>query len=123
MCSSDLIEFRGSVEDTASLLASADCGVLSSNSEGLPVALLEYGMAGLPVVVTDVGQCEEVTGHGKYGHVISPGGYESMADKLREILVNRYQAFIMGSAFRKHVIEKYGPGQFMDKYQTLLTRI
>ena len=118
-----IIEFRGPVEDTATLLASADCGVLSSISEGLPVALLEYGIAGLPVVVTDVGQCADVTCHGKYGHVISTGGYESMADKLREILVNRDQAFIMGSAFRKHVIEKYGPGQFMDKYQTLLTRI
>ena len=119
----EIIEFRGPVEDTATLLASSDCGVLSSISEGLPVALLEYGIAGLPVVVTDVGRCAEVTGDGKYGQVVQPDDQEAMADALREILENRDQAFIMGSAFRKHVLEKYGPTQFMDKYHTLLARI
>ena len=52
----DIIQIAGSVVDTSSLLASADIGVLSSIFEGLPLSLLEYGLAGLPVVVTDVGQ-------------------------------------------------------------------
>ena len=54
-------------------LHGADCGVLSSVSEGLPVSLLEYGMAGLPVIVTDVGQCAEVVGNGRFGRVVPPG--------------------------------------------------
>lgn len=56
----------GAKSGVAAFLAQADLGVLSSRSEGLPVALLEYGRAGLPVVCTRVGECAEVIGnHGK----------------------------------------------------------
>src|SRR5690606_34892527 len=45
-----------------SFLNKADLGILASLSEGLPLALLEYGRAGLPVICTDVGECSEVIG-------------------------------------------------------------
>ena len=40
--------------DIKNILHQATLGVLSSKSEGLPVALLEYGLASLPVVATNV---------------------------------------------------------------------
>ena len=46
--------------DIKNILEQADIGILSSESEGLPVSLLEYGLAKLPVVVTDVGECAVV---------------------------------------------------------------
>ncbi|MCH7785343.1 MAG: glycosyltransferase [Bacteroidetes bacterium] len=52
--------YYGSQSDVYSILEQCDIGVLSSNSEGLPLALLEYGMANLAVVCTMVGQCEEL---------------------------------------------------------------
>lgn len=52
--------FYGELDKVEGLLNQADVGVLSSESEGLPVALLEYGLAGLPVVCTRVGECETV---------------------------------------------------------------
>jgi len=119
----DIVEIPGPVEDTASLLASADCGVLSSVSEGLPVALLEYGMAGLPVVVTDVGECAEVIGQGKYGHVVPPGNYEVFADKLKVLVENQAEGENIGKMFRAHILSEYGPEHFMDKYRYILTRL
>ena len=116
----EIISIAGSVEDTATLLASADCGVLTSVSEGLPVAILEYGMAGLPVVVTDVGQCAEVVGYGKYGYVVSPGDYESLAEKLHLLIENQSAGEKMGQMFKTRVLEKYGPGQFIIQYETIL---
>ncbi len=56
------IFYYGTQTEIISLLQLADLGVLSSRSEGLPLALLEYGMAGLPVLCTDTGQCREVVG-------------------------------------------------------------
>lgn len=120
---SDIIDIAGSVEDTAALLATADCGVLSSVSEGLPVSLLEYGLASLPVVVTDVGQCAEVVGHGEFGRVVPPGDPQSLAKELSWIIHNPGMAFQMGSAFRKHVVKEYSLGQFLAKYQSLLNKI
>jgi glycosyltransferase involved in cell wall biosynthesis len=119
----DIIEIPGPVEDTASLLASADCGVLSSISEGLPVALLEYGMAGLPVVVTDVGECAEVTGRGKYGHVVPPGNYEALAGKLKVLVENQAEGENIGKMFRAHILSEYGQEHFMQKYRYILSRL
>ena len=52
--------YYGSKRNVILILKQADLGVISSRSEGLPVALLEYGLAGLCVVSTDVGQCKKV---------------------------------------------------------------
>jgi glycosyltransferase involved in cell wall biosynthesis len=55
------IYYYGSLSEVSGLLRKADLGVLSSRSEGLPLALLEYALARLPVVCTNVGQCKKVT--------------------------------------------------------------
>jgi len=57
----------GSCLDTYSILKQATIGVLASKSEGLPIALLEYGLAKLPVVITNVGECATVLQQGKNG--------------------------------------------------------
>lgn len=51
------VEFLGVRDDVAVLLRDASVGVLTSRSEGLPLAMLEYMAAPLPVVVTPVGEC------------------------------------------------------------------
>jgi glycosyltransferase involved in cell wall biosynthesis len=56
----DHIHLYGEQDDIYKYLKAADLAVLSSQSEGLPLALLEYALAGLPVVVTKVGQVPEV---------------------------------------------------------------
>lgn len=50
----------GVCSDIKNILEQATIGVLSSKNEGLPVSLLEYGLASLPVVTTDVGECSQI---------------------------------------------------------------
>lgn len=119
----EIVEMPGPVEDISALLAGADCGVLSSVSEGLPVALLEYGMAALPVIVTDVGHCAEVVGHGEYGKIVKPNDPEALATELLDFINNRELAKNMGQSFMKHVMQNYGPDRFMKQYLDLLNKI
>jgi glycosyltransferase involved in cell wall biosynthesis len=58
----DKIYYYGCLNNITSALHQADVGILSSNSEGLPVAILEYGLAGLPVICTDVGELKSLFG-------------------------------------------------------------
>lgn len=56
------VTFIESATAVEAVLLASKIGVLSSNMEGLPMSLLEYGAANLAVVTTNVGQCKEVLG-------------------------------------------------------------
>ena len=56
----------------------------------MPLALLEYGMAGLPVVVTDVGQCGKVVGEN--GIVVPVGEVEAFAAAILETIENKEES-------------------------------
>ncbi|WP_380751039.1 glycosyltransferase [Salinimicrobium flavum] len=76
----------GEQENVSSYIDQADLGILSSESEGLPMALLEYGRAGIPVISTDVGQCAEVIGSA--GKLVAPQDSEALAQAIREYIEN-----------------------------------
>jgi glycosyltransferase involved in cell wall biosynthesis len=71
-----------SCPDTLSILKQADMGVLSSKSEGLPLSLLEYGLAGLPVVATNVGDCHQVISNSNEGQLVPAQDVNALAKAL-----------------------------------------
>ena len=97
--------FYDSQNGVLDLLKSCNIGVLSSKSEGLPVALLEYGLANLPVVCTDVGQCKEVIDD--HGLIISPGNPESLALALLKYIENQKKREEDALAYSIHIRNKY----------------
>jgi glycosyltransferase involved in cell wall biosynthesis len=126
VASSNLYEeivFLGSVINISELLSKADVGVLSSVSEGLPVALLEYGLAGLPVVCTDVGQCKEVLGDGDYGWVVPSKSPEALAFAIKEALFNRELAIKKAIGLKNNISKNYGAGVFVERYFDLVNKI
>ncbi len=96
-------------------LQGADIGVLSSQSEGLPVSLLEYGMAGLPVVSTAVGEIPAVLEHGKYGILVPPGDADALASAITEYLAHPEEARKKSKAFRRHVEANYSEEAFLNE--------
>lgn len=79
------VTLLGAQSDVGGILQACDVGVLSSTSEGLPLALLEYGMAGLGVVCTEVGDCGRVV-RGGAGMLVAPGDDEGMARGILRFL-------------------------------------
>jgi len=80
------VSVLGGRSDTAQILKHSDIGVLSSESEGLPVALLEYALASLAVVCTDVGECAAVLDNGKVGKLVEPKNSEALYSALESYL-------------------------------------
>lgn len=120
----DIIRVVGPSNDVASLLAEAHLGVLSSVSEGLPVSLLEYGLSGLPVVCTRVGQCGKVLKEGELGWLVAPGNESAMADALKEALDNEDgRTETMANNLKQHVKSSFGAENFVNKYQSFISSI
>jgi glycosyltransferase involved in cell wall biosynthesis len=117
------VVFLGSVTNISELLSKADIGVLSSVSEGLPVALLEYGFAGLPVVCTDVGQCNEVLGNGDFGWVVPPKMPQKLAIAIKEALSDTKLAQKKSSGLNVNINRNYGSENFISKYLDLVNKI
>jgi glycosyltransferase involved in cell wall biosynthesis len=109
------VHILGSRNDVAQILSACDVGVLSSLSEGLPVSLLEYGLAKLPVVCTNVGDCSYVLGHGKYGKLVPASNSELLAQSIKFFLENEDVAKLTAQNFRNHVISEFSKEGALSK--------
>jgi glycosyltransferase involved in cell wall biosynthesis len=109
------ITFLNEQQNVAPLLRSSDIGVLSSASEGLPLALIEYGKAGLPAVATEIGQCPEVLDDGRAGIIVPPRDPERLADALLTLLSSGERRKEMGEAFRRRVEGVYSAGPIIER--------
>jgi glycosyltransferase involved in cell wall biosynthesis len=81
-------------------------GVLTSEDEGMPVALMEAGACGVPVVATAVGGIPELIEDRVTGLLAIPDDHKSVAKALQRLLENKSLASQMGQAAR-HRIEKH----------------
>src|SRR4029077_5966744 len=79
---SDAVEFCAFSHDVAGFLAGIDVFVLSSNSEGLPLSLLEAIAAGLPVIGTEVGGVPGVVRASQGGWLCPPRNPAAMATAM-----------------------------------------
>ncbi len=84
---------RGSVPD---YLARMSVACLSSLSEGLPNAILEYMAAGLPVVATDVGGNSELVADGVTGYLVRGRTPEAFAEPIIRLLRDEALRAAMG---------------------------
>jgi glycosyltransferase involved in cell wall biosynthesis len=84
----DRFRFLGHVPDAPRLMAGFDLLALSSDVEGLPVALMEALALGLPVVATAVGGLPQVVDD-RVGRLVPPGRPDLLADAVVELAADQ----------------------------------
>lgn len=112
------IHYYGSQLEVSPLLQQADLGVLSSRSEGLPLALLEYGIAGLPVVCTNVGQCKEVINN--YGCIVEKENSEKLCEGILVYINDRLRMKQEAELFQQEVKKNYSEKEILEKYRKFI---
>lgn len=80
------VYYYGSCLDVANVLAQVQIGVLSSISEGLPVAVLEYALHKKAVLLTDVGQMSTIVENNKNGFLVPYNNLEMFYHRLVELI-------------------------------------
>lgn len=99
------VELRGFVEDVPAFHAELSAFCLPSRWEGLPFALLEAMMSGLPCVASDVGDVGLALDGA--GLVVPPGDASALASALGE-LVSTEKRRELGAAVHTRAVERYG---------------
>ena len=81
--------------EAADLFGAADIILSTSESEGMPVALIEAQLAGKPVVATDVGSVSEVILNHETG-IVTNKNAGSIASALESLVIDRAKREEMG---------------------------
>lgn len=102
-----------------------DVLLMSSISEGQPLVQLKAMAAGLPVVVTNVGNCPEIAldPDGQSGFVVEPKDYVAMAEKLIILAKDKGLRETLAQNGRRVVSQKYTLERMINSYRQLYEEV
>ena len=104
-------------------LPAFDIFAMSSDSEGLPIALLEAMACALPAVVTSVGAMPEVVDHGRAGLVVPPGNREALAQAIASLCGDTNRRAALGAAGLRRVEERHSASRMARDYEALYRKV
>ena len=106
----------GSKEDVQNILEQSTIAILTSQSEGLPVALLEYGWYAKPIVATNVGEIPLLIQNGINGFMVETDRANSFYESLVKLMDNETLQNDFGTALQKTINSDYSEKGVIDKY-------
>ncbi|TRX26724.1 glycosyltransferase family 4 protein [Flavobacterium franklandianum] len=112
----DIVFVHGSRNDIKNILEQSTIGILTSQSEGLPVALLEYGLYEKPVVVTNVGEIPLVIQDGINGFSVETNSGQLFYDSLVKLIENDSLRLHFGKELQKTIEKKYSKKTVLHQY-------
>jgi glycosyltransferase involved in cell wall biosynthesis len=105
-----------SCPDVGKVLEQVQLGVLTSDSEGLPVALLEYALYKKAVVVTNVGQTDAVVEDGKNGFLIPADDVSQFYNRLIALINNPLLQQRFSENLHQTVMEHFSETSIIKQY-------
>jgi glycosyltransferase involved in cell wall biosynthesis len=104
------ISFLGERTDVAALLPGLDVFAMASRYEGLPCAVVEAMVAGLPVVATTVNAVPDIVVAGETGLLAPPGHPGLLGQAIGHLLDQPAVAARLAAAARARLGEELAPG-------------
>ncbi|MEK7608919.1 MAG: glycosyltransferase, partial [Patescibacteria group bacterium] len=83
--------------------------------EGLPYSILEAGLAGVPVVATDVGGVNEVIKDGETGILIEPKNSQALTEAILKLESDRELAKKLTRGLKKTVAQEFNFETMLQK--------
>jgi glycosyltransferase involved in cell wall biosynthesis len=101
-----LVGFR-QPQEVKRIVQACDIFVLSSTTEGTPVALLEAAALSRPIVATRVGGIPDVLRDGEHAFLVDPGDSSQLAMAIRDALQRPDAASELGRNARQRIAENF----------------
>ena len=115
------VTLAGNQHDMQRVHEACDMVLLSSRTEGMPVALIEAGAASLPVISAPVGGVPELVLDGETGRLAD--GVEGLARALCELASDDELRLRMGQAARARVRERHSAAALAESLERVYAEV
>lgn len=106
----------GSTNSISSALEQCDIAVLTSLSEGLPLALLEYGKHKLPVIATKVGEIDKIITSEKEGILIESNNINELINGLNKLIIDNVYRNQTAMILNEKIKAEYSEYTIIEQY-------
>jgi glycosyltransferase involved in cell wall biosynthesis len=118
----DIVAFTGIQADTPAWFSAFEIFMMSSDFEGLPLALLEAMACECAVVATQVGGIPEVVTDGEHGLLSPAGNIERLANNLAKAAQDAALRKKFGRAARQQVEANFSLNKMVNELEALYTK-
>lgn len=115
------IILTGFQEDVESIINIFDIGVLTTYTEGISNAIMEYMALGKPVIATDGGGTSEIIIDKVTGFIIDHAAGEQLKEKIEYLVNNPGQTFVMGKKGQERIINEFSIEKMVNLILDLYT--
>lgn len=112
----EYIQLLGMRSDIPTLLAQMSVFVLSSRSEGMPLAVLEAMSAQRPIIATAVGEVPALLENGACGVLVPPEDAERLACEIVRLVQEPERALQIAAKARQKYLQHYTVETMVSRY-------
>jgi glycosyltransferase involved in cell wall biosynthesis len=109
-------------QDAKSILPIADIFLSTSENEGMPIALIEAQLAGIPVVATNVGSVSEVVINNKTGFVCRKSN-EELIKAISKLAESKSLRSKFGANGKAHALKMFSEKQLISAHKELYLKL
>jgi glycosyltransferase involved in cell wall biosynthesis len=117
------VHLAGLQEETRPYFSAFDAYLMTSQFEGLPIALLEAMAMAVPPVVTAVGGIPELVTDGHDGYLHPFGATGRLAESVIRLLRNEAHREALGTAARQTVVEGFSMERMQGELEAIYEQV
>lgn len=117
------VHLLGVRSDVPDVLNAFDVFAMSSDTEGMPLVVLEAMATALPVISTTAGGIPNVVEDGKTGYLVAPGDESALRDRLARLVADRDARLAMGNQAQQVALNRYSAARMQREYLDLYERV
>jgi len=116
------VKILGWQSDIEKVLSAADAVILTSDNEGTPLSLIQAGMAGLPVVTTNVGSVSEIVMNDTTGIITSLNVHE-IASAIEKLVNDSQLRDQLGANAQQFTAAYFGVQRLVNDHEELYKKL
>jgi glycosyltransferase involved in cell wall biosynthesis len=109
-------------QEATTIWAVADLAISTSENEGMPIALIEANLAGVPAIALNVGSVSEVIVSGITGYLFEAFGTDYIL-KVREIISNKTELRLLGQTAKEYAKVQFVPEKMIRLHLELFEAV